>query len=31
MGEPVFLDMDLIGKVDRVVTLTKRLDDLLAN
>ena len=30
MGEPVFLDMDLIGDVDRVVTLKKRLEDLLA-
>ena len=31
MGEPIFLDMDLIGTVDRVVTLNKRLDDLLVN
>jgi sporulation protein YlmC with PRC-barrel domain len=29
MGEPVFLDMDLINAVDKVVTLKKRLEDLL--
>jgi sporulation protein YlmC with PRC-barrel domain len=29
MGEPVFLDIDLIDAVDKVVTLKKRLEDLL--
>jgi hypothetical protein len=31
LGEPVFLDMDLIEAVDRVVTLKKRLEDLLSH
>jgi len=31
LGEPVFLDMDLISSVDRVVTLKKRLEDLLSH
>jgi|GEM_PF-6249850 len=31
MGEPVFLDIDLISNVAQVVTLKKRLEDLLAD